>query len=502
MNLIKSIILSVILILFCSPIYALPAFPGAEGMGASSVGGRGGTIYMVTNLDNSGPGSFRAACEATGPRIVVFRVSGHIRLSTTLFVNNPFITIAGQTSPGGVDVSGGMFCISTHDVVVTHMRFRMSSDVCDGIASPAVGNCATYGDSVRVMGVAASGNGEAYNVVFDHCSMSWGNDETLDMGGYMGNTRDVVISWCMIAQGLDDPAPESNHGYGITLGSHYQSSGQIKVSLHHNYIAHFRDRVPYVVYNGFCDARNNVVYNWGGSLSMQVQYVNGYNNTKANFVHNYTKSGSLSNSCASGYSKSVFFCGTGSNCHTGSETPYPALYVAGNLACNRTSQTDDEWTVINGWSPFNILSTAWRSSTPLATTDIPVTTTTMSVDYVQTILAGAGATKPSRDTVDTGFVNDFSNGTGSTLADNHYPTRYPTFSTPAAPTDADNDGMADAWEVTTFGSTAATASGDADGDGYTNIEEYLHYLGGYTSGQTTDTTPPATPTGVNATVIQ
>jgi len=126
----------------------LPAFPGAEGLGTSTVGGRGGTLYIVDTLsDNPADGvTFREACEATGPRYVAFSISGHIRLKTTITITSPYITIAGQTSPGGVDVSGGMFLITTHDVIVQHMRFRMSSDICDSITKPAVGNCETYGD--------------------------------------------------------------------------------------------------------------------------------------------------------------------------------------------------------------------------------------------------------------------------------------------------------------------------------------------------------------------
>lgn len=488
--------LTFILLLLSLTAYALPAFPGAEGMGASSVGGRGGTVYLVTNLNDSGTGSFRAAVEATGKRIVIFRVSGHIRLATTLFVTHPYITIAGQTSPGGIDVSGGMFCVSTHDVVVTHMRFRMGSDVCDGIAS-GVGNCETYGDSVRVMGTASSGDNEAYNVVFDHCSMSWGNDETLDIGGYLGNTRDVTISWCMIAQGLDDPAPESNHAYGIGIGSHYQASGLINVSLHHNYIAHFRYRVPLVAYNGFCDARNNVLYNWAPRQSMEVADVSGYTGTKANFISNYMKNGPLGSgaTCGSGCS-GIFYCGTADgSCDARSSDARGQIHASGNAGCAGDAVWSG-WGSTQGW-----VSSGFLASSPHATTGIPVTTTIMNTGYAQTVLGGCGATKPSRDSVDAGFVNDFNNGTGSVLADRHFPTGYPTFSTPANPTDADSDGMADSWEIATFGSTAQTAAGDYDGDGYTNIEEYLHYLGGYTATTATDTTRPLSPSGINIQLI-
>jgi pectate lyase len=455
----------------------IPAFPGAEGMGASSVGGRGGKVYIITNLNNSG--SFREACEASGPRIIVFRVSGHIHLTADLTINNPYLTIAGQTSPGGICLSGGMFEIRTHDIIVTHMRFRRGSDVCD-----QNNNCDTHGDTVRVMGIPGS---DAYNVIFDHCSMSWGCDETIDNGGYNGNTYDVTYSWCCIAEGLDDPAPETNHGFGINIGSHYQSSGQIAVTLHHNFIADFRDRLPYVVYNGFVDMRNNVVYNWGNALSMQIQHVEGYESTKGNFVHNYVKPGPLSNP----YNADIpagecFFIGTGQKGHVGAEeTRYKAFYVFGNIGYSRTTQDDPQWCVLEGWGPPNVLNeTEWGQSTPFPTNGIPVTTTTMTTSYVDTILAGVGATKPVRDSVDTRLIDEYYAGTGGTKPDMHwsdYPTGWPVFSNPSPPSDTDNDGMADSWEAARGLNTALDDSAlDDDGDGYTNIEEYIHYIGAYT----------------------
>jgi pectate lyase len=494
----KIISLLLFVLLISIPAFALTAFPGAEGMGASSVGGRGGTVLFVTNLNDSGSGSFRAAVEATGRRIVLFKVSGHIRLATTLYARSPYITIVGQTSPGGVDVSGGMFCVSTHDVVVMHMRFRMGSDVCDGIARSAVGNCETYGDTVRVMGDAASGDHEAYNVVFDHCSMSWGNDETLDIGGYQGNTRDVVISWCIIAQGLDDPAPEDHHAYGIDIGSHFQASGLINVSLHHNYIAHFRYRVPLVAYNGFCDGRNNVVYNWEPRQSMELADVSGYTGTKANFISNYMKNGTLGSgaTCGSGCS-GIFYCGINDKCDPNPTETRKQIYASGNTGC----AGDAVWT---GWgSSSGWVSSGFLASSAHTTTDIPVTTSTMNATYAQTVLSGAGATKPVRDSVDAGFVNDFNNGTGSVLADRHYPTGYPTFSTPVPPVDSDNDGMPDSWEtVKGLNPAINDSASDINNNGYTNIEEYIFELGGYSASSPapSDTTPPSSPKGVSVKV--
>lgn len=462
----------------------IPAFPGAEGLGANTPGGRGGVVYVVNTLsDNPSDGvTFREACEASGPRYVVFAVSGHIRLSTTLSVNSPFITIAGQTSPGGVDVSGGMFLISTHDVIVQHMRFRMSSDVCDGIAHPAVGNCETYGDSVRIMGVATVGDREAYNVILDHCSISWGNDETLDIGGYKGVTRDVTISNCIIAQGLDDPAPENNHGYGISLGSKSQyaaSPEPTDVTLHHNYIAHFRDRLPYVVYSGQVNMVNNVVYNWNGRLSIQIRDVPGYTMAKGNFIGNYTKAGFMMTGLTCGVNVAgIFYLQNNIYAHPLVNDGRGQFYVTGNVGC-----ADDRvyygfsQTYIGWLSDSTYLS--YFSGTPHAIGP-ELIAKTMDLSYAKTVLDGAGAIKPERDSVDARFVADFYNGTGGTLADNHFPDNYPSFPTPPPPVDSDNDGMSDSWEKLNFGDLSQGTNGDYYSNGYNNIEDYFHFLAGIT----------------------
>ena len=163
---------------------AVPAFPGAEGFGAKSVGGRGGKVIEVTNLNDSGSGSLRAAIAASGPRTVVFRVGGTIELKSRIQVENPYLTIAGQTAPGGgITLKNGSnekdtLYILTHDVVVRYLRVR-----------PGPGGDA---DGVGV-GTNAS------NVVLDHCSVSWAVDENL---GVSSTAKNVSIQWSIIAEGL------------------------------------------------------------------------------------------------------------------------------------------------------------------------------------------------------------------------------------------------------------------------------------------------------------
>src|SRR5574340_463800 len=157
----------------------IPAFPGAEGFGAMSKGGRGGRVLFVTNLNDAGPGSFREACMAKGPRIIVFRVGGLITLASPLKITEPYLTIAGQTAPGdGICVRSNLFTIAARDVVVRFLRVRM-------------------GDLQRLESDAFSIYTPARNVIVDHCSASWSVDETLSATGDIAN---VTIQWCLIAE--------------------------------------------------------------------------------------------------------------------------------------------------------------------------------------------------------------------------------------------------------------------------------------------------------------
>ena len=196
----------------------LPAFPGAEGFGATTPGGRGGRVIFVTNLEDGGPGSFRAACDAEGPRIVVFRVSGLITLATPIVIKNPYLTIAGQTAPGdGVCLRNYTFIVATHDVVVRYLRSRLG-DV-----------SAQEADSITL----ASG---AHDVILDHCSATWSIDESLSLAG---NVSNVTVQWCLIAEGLNHSKHSKGaHGYGSL------SRANGPVTWHHNLWAHNNARNP------------------------------------------------------------------------------------------------------------------------------------------------------------------------------------------------------------------------------------------------------------------
>ena len=456
MNFQKLIFLSALALLLCQTEYAysIPAFPGAEGYGMNTVGGRGGTVIKVTNLNDSGSGSFRAAVTSSGPRIVVFDVSGIINLNSDLAIVNPYITIAGQSSPGGILVTGRPVLINTHDVIVQHMRFRLGTHKASGS-----GDLETF-DVLKIYGNGQPSwfSNPTYNIIIDHCSISWGVDETLDIGV---GAYDVTVQWSIISEGLSNAGhPKGEHSKGLLIDTKYRGSYIPTISVHHNYFAHNRDRNPL-----FCcgskvstfDAVNNVVYNFYGGYSM---YTDGLE--KVNWIHNYVKQGPGSNSTA--YEAQLESAGS----------PDPYIYVEGNIGSRRLSQTANQWSVGNSWRD-QLLNEGFRKTTPWPAPT--VTKTVMSKQVAESILLSVGATAPGRDSVDKRVINDFLTGGGAYKNIVSYPDDFPTFQNPAPPVDGDNDGMADSWELKNgLNTTIDDSNLDKDNDGYTNIEEYLDNL--------------------------
>jgi hypothetical protein len=249
------IILAIVtLLICCSQVLAETprAFPGAMGFGSETVAGRGGRIIRVTNLESRGSGSLRAAIEADGPRIIVFEVGGIIDLDKAdLRIRNPFVTVAGQTAPSpGITVIRGGMKLQTHDILMQHLRFRMGD----------AGLPKKYGYESDVS--VESGN--AWNVVIDHCSMSWGTDENLSVSGPLdqgpNNTAHrTTLSNNIIAEGLWDSA----HGKGKhSMGSLIHDNVQ-DVAIIGNLYAHNNDRNPYMKSNTTGVVVNNFIYNPG-----------------------------------------------------------------------------------------------------------------------------------------------------------------------------------------------------------------------------------------------
>ncbi|MHC4325052.1 MAG: pectate lyase family protein, partial [Planctomycetota bacterium] len=239
------------------------AFPGAEGYGRFALGGRGGKILFVTNLNDKGPGSLRDAIEAQVPRIVVFKVSGTIELQSKLRIIHPRITIAGQTAPGdGICLRKYPLIISADDAVVRFIRVRLGDEADN-----------------KVDGIDVS---DAENVIVDHCSVSWTLDEGVNT--YHG-TKNVTIQWCLISESLHNSRLQQSHGFAASLGG-------INTSYHHNLLANNAGRNPSIAGEMSnptinLDFRNNVIFNW------QYRTLDGRPRS-INVVNNYYKAGPAS----------------------------------------------------------------------------------------------------------------------------------------------------------------------------------------------------------------
>ena len=424
---------------------SIAAFPGAEGFGAEAVGGRGGKVLFVTHLNDRGPGSLRAAVETDGPRTVIFRVSGTIALESTLVISRPYITIAGQTAPGdGICLKNHALVIAADHVIVRYLRCRPGDNTkaeCDALSISA-----------------------GQNIIVDHCSTSWSVDETLSASssGQLGN---VTVQWCIISESLNDSAHHKGaHGYGSLIRGGWGNG----YTFHRNLYAHHHARLPRPGnYNdrtkapqGFTlDFRNNVIYNWAGtSAGYNADGSNGTNSiTKMNFVGNYYKTGVNSTGC-------VAFA---------ESTPTATAYFDGNGM--NGAYPDDPWSLVT----FNRLSSrevrAYKQLSPIS---VPPVNTDDAVTAYEDVLANAGATLPKRDPVDKRIANEVKNGTGNIINDEEQVGGWPELTSAAPPADRDRDGMPDAWEKR-HGLNAddpADANGDADGNGYTNLEEYLNAM--------------------------
>jgi pectate lyase len=412
------------------------AFPGAEGFGAVSVGGRGGRVIEVTNLDDSGPGSLRAAIEATGPRTVVFRVGGTIELSTGLDIENPYITIAGQTAPGdGIQIrnhpgnTDPAVKVETHEVVIRYLRLR---------PGPSLRRTSSL-DPLTI-------TRDASNVIVDHCSLSWGTDEGFQT---WYSVHDITVQWSIISEALHCSTHEEGcHSTGMLIGD--QSN---RISIHHNLLAHNDFRNPRVR-GGDMDLVNNVIYN-AGAVAAKLDDKKNQAGMRCNFVGNYFKWGP---DTSASHEVKLRSEGVGTSC-----------FVAGNIGPHRPDNSFPEENIVD--PDDRELITDARFPFP------PVTTTSASGAYDQ-VLAGAGASLPRRDAVDRRIVEEVRTGTGRIIDHPRDVGGWPELRSGTAPVDRDHDGMADSWEkLHGLDSTdPSDRNGDGDSDGYTNLEEYLESL--------------------------
>ncbi len=400
-----------------------PAFPGAEGFGARTRGGRGGKVLLVRNLNDSGPGSFREAVTQKGPRTVVFRVSGIIDLKSPVRITEPFLTVAGQTAPGdGICFRGASVSVDASEVILRYLRFRpgdISAKEVDGL---------TIG-------------GESRRVIVDHCSASWSVDECLSPSGAIS---DVTVQWCIIAEGLNHSVHHKGpHGYGSLV----RAVGG--VTMHHNLWAHQTARSPRLgdnygkpPYPTF-DIRNNVIYGWSGVASGMTGDV-----FDANYVANYLKPGPDSN--------------TTRGAIVLTKTAKPRYYVADNA-------------IPKGMRLFSEEKQVTVMDKPFAAARVR---TTAAAKAYEEVLEHAGASLPRRDAVDRRIVEQVRTGTGHIIDSQWEVGGWPEYRSERPPVDTDRDGMPDEWEKAhgLNPRDPADAVKDRDGDGYTNIEEYINSL--------------------------
>jgi hypothetical protein len=410
-----------------------PAFPGAEGAGAYTVGGRGGQVYLVTTLDDYKPGrdrpiagSLRAAVSARGPRIVLFRVAGYIELKDHLEIHEPQLTIAGQSAPGdGVCLKNFSLKVKAPQVVIRHLRVR------PGDVEKVELDCISVG---------------ARQVILDHCSASWGIDETISTNG---DSADVTVQWCLIVESLNHSVHhKGSHGYGSLI------SGPGAISYHHNVYAFHRSRNPRGG-DGLLDFRNNLIYGWGDRAGY-----NGDDRMRMNYVGNYLQPLEYSKRSAYAFSPGGL---------------HQRLYLSGNVLPGVIAPGQDDWPLV--YPPAG--STAQQAAQALrADHAFPaVTVTTQSAeDARQAIFSQCGAVLPKRDAIDQRLIGLLQSGTGRLIDSQNDVGGWLPLTVADPPTDRDGDGMSDRWEVE-YGLAPAqsTASAhDTDGDGYPDLEEYLN----------------------------
>ncbi|PHN01651.1 pectinesterase family protein [Flavilitoribacter nigricans] len=462
----------------------LPAFPGAEGYGKYTTGGRGTpqtptTVFTVTNLtDVNSPGSLRYALRASAAhRTIVFRVSGTIRLTSRLTIPAN-TTIAGQTAPGGgICIADHPVVISGDNVILRYLRVRL-------------------GDRYQNQGmVDGSGGDDALgnlgnkHIIIDHCSVSWSNDEALTV--YRGDS--ITLQWNIISEPLNysyhfeaGGSDFQEHGYGGIWGSRHGS-------FHHNLIMHLKGRAPRFSGNSSypsgtvenCDFRNNVIYNW------RDYSTNGGEGGRYNLVNNYYKYGpSTRDGNPSGAPRRAMIM----NPSRSSSLPYPKVYLSGNFVDSYPDVTASNWL---GIAPAG----GSRSDTASIKVEQPHTVEPMPTEsaeeaYVQ-VLAKAGANLPLRDTLDERLVNDVLNRTGRIIdVQGGYPhgtpfaetiDAWPDLAPGTSPADTDADGMPDEWELL----RGLNPNDDSDrsgiaANGYTNLENYLNGLTQDAGGENSD----------------
>jgi len=439
----------------------LLAFPGAEGNGKYVTGGRGGQVIYVTNLeDNNSPGSLRYALNQSGPRIILFKISGTIQLKSKLNITKGDVTLAGQTAPGdGITLRDYTVYVEANNVIIRFMRFRMGDETAQ--EDDALG-------------------GRRYkNIIVDHCSMSWSTDECVS---FYDNEL-FTLQWSIISESLRNSVHEKGtHGYGGIWGGK-------GVSYHHNLLSCHDSRNPRFCGSRYSnkpneeliDYRNNVIYNWGGNSAY------GGEGGRYNMVNNYYKAGPATSSSKQGRIIEPY-ADDGKNQQPAGT--YGKFYIDENYMTKSASVTNDNWLGVNLHSSFATYAPGVTKDDIKSDTEFPFAPVTMHTaeKAYEKILDYCGASL-SRDSVDLRIIHDVTTGTvtytdgGNGSKNGLIDTQsavggWPVLESLAAPADSDDDGMPNAWEIAN--NLNPYDPGDAQlksVDGvYPNVEVYINSL--------------------------
>ena len=445
------------------PVTSVLAFPGAQGGGSFTSGGRGGVVVHVTTLEDSRDkstgqptiGTLRKAVQMDGTRTIVFDVSGTINLTSQLDITGGNVTIAGQTAPGdGICIAGYPVVVKASNVIIRFLRFRM-------------------GDQNKVEGDALSIN-DHKSIIIDHCSFSWCTDECVSC---YGNT-DFTLQYCFITESLRKSVHvKGNHGYGGIWGG-------TNATFHHNLLAHHDSRNPrfdHSYVNNKCfgpiDYVNNVVYNWGGNSTYGGE---GYDHVRQiNMVNNYYKYGPATGSTKRDRlvdpTVSCSYCSDGHTLIPGQ------FFLSGNMMYGSDKVTNDNWEGSTQKGDNVKASARWTEGLTAMTKE------QSAQESFETVLAKAGCSL-HRDAIDTRIADEVrkgsytykgSNGSTNGLIDSPSDVGgYPTLNSTTPPLDTDRDGMPDEWEDAN--GLDKNSSEDSKlytlDKQYTNLEIYLNSL--------------------------
>jgi hypothetical protein len=436
------------------------AFPGAEGFGKYATGGRGGKVVAVTNLNDDGEGSFRNALEKFPgePLTVIFKVSGIIELQSKIQIKRSNLTIAGQTAPGdGICLKNqslilnGASAKGNHgNIIIRFIRSRPGGTDKKGLYGFDMENC--------------------HDVIVDHCSFSWANEEC----AAMYDMKNTTVQWCIVSEGLYEAGHQKGHrSYGGVWGGQY-------ASYHHNLIAHQNSRA--VRFNGarahdtmaVIDYRNNVIYNWGNANAAyggEVNIAGGV--SQVNMVNNYYKPGPATAS-------ELKFVHANFNAKEAKGTGQ--WFLSGNIMVGDKALTKKNFKGID-LAEENYPSSAYAKNA--FTIAAPIQEQNANVAY-EAVLKNAGAVLPKRDAVDERVINETKTGTASGkgvfgkagIIDLPLAVGgWSTYKTIAAPIDTDEDGMPDEWETKNgLNTNDANDRNKIDADGFTMLEKYMNEL--------------------------